>query len=87
MSQLMGKHSADLIGGHGIDKVIIQHNGLQLAEARKVSIQLGCAAGSVHDLNGFHLVAMLGQQTHQLFLQFALFQGNELIADAAENRI
>ena len=87
VTQLMGKDGADLVGGHGIDQIVKQDDGLGFAEAGEIGIGLGGAAGGIHDLNGPHTIAVSSQQLHEPVFQLALFQRHKLIADAAQEGV
>lgn len=87
VSQLVCKNGANLVGLHGVDQVVVQHDGLHFAKAGKVGVELGGAARGVHDLDCLYLVAVLGQKLHESVLELTVLQGREFVADAAEDGV
>ena len=87
VSQFVGEDGADFLRGHSVDQIVVQYDGLQLAEAGEISIELRGAARGIHHLNGFHLIAVLVEQCHEIILQLTVFQRDEFIANPAENGI
>ena len=87
VSHLVREDGADLVLGHSVQQIIKKHDGLQLAKAGEIGVELGGAAGGVHDLDGLDLVAVLGEQGEELVLQFAVLKRREFVAKTAEYRV
>ena len=87
VTELVRENCTDLVGRHSVYKVIVKNDGLHLAKARKISVELCCAARCVHYLNSLDLVAVLGQKGFKAVSELALFERNEFVANAAENGV
>ncbi len=87
VTELVRENCTDLVGRHSVYEVIVKDDGLHFAKSREISVELCCAAGSVHYLNSLDLVAMLGQKGFKAVSELAFFERNEFVADAAENGV
>ena len=84
VAKLVREDRADLVGGHRIDEVIVQHDGFHLTEAGKIRVQLGGSSRRVHYLDRLDLIAVRFKERQEASLQLPVLERNELVRHAAE---
>ena len=84
MREFVSEYCRDLVGGICVNEVVVQGDGLTIADTRAECVGGRCSPACVFDDNFSHGDAVLGAQREKLVLELPFFERLELIEDPHE---